>query len=526
MPFRSKELDPLRQMAAAAVLRQQQLEKAELESVYDWYGLSCPCGLPPGDCEKHPRARLKQRPPGTPGSPWGPNRPWSVFLMQAGRGGGKTRAAAEFVRWKIETGQWKEVIIVGATIGEVIKYQVRGPSGLEKIAPPWSPAHYLPSSSMVYYPVQKARVYLATSEKPKSLRGGNIDGAWSDETGKWEYQQDTWHQIEWVLRNKTTPPPQNIVSTTSTASPVMDDLNEQADREEETPGSTGVIRVEWDAEENRNNLDPTWLAKRIQQWRGTLMGLQELSGKHLRRKEGALWSPDDYAWKGFRVLEVPELEYIGVGVDPQGAAPRGTILTPRGNISAKKSTGAETGIVVAGREPQQIGSYVSRGVVLDDRTLSGTPGEWGKAVVRAYFDWKAHEVVAEKNNGGEMVRHVIETVPAGDGYPSGKNVPIHLVYAATGKTARAEPIQGLYQAHRVRHYSGPKGHGLEALEQQMVQYMPGKSGQLLDRVDAQVWILFRAIIEHDDIGEAGPIVAGLSRQPFTYNGQVTPWMLP
>jgi phage terminase large subunit-like protein len=498
MPWKPDE-ERLRLRVQAELQRVRVQERERLASLYDWYGLSCPCGLPPGDCEVHPRARLKQRPPGTPGSPWPADYPWSVFLMQAGRGGGKTRAAAEFVRWKIEIGQWKDVIIVGATIGEVIKYQVKGPSGLETISPPWNPARYIPSQSRIYYPVHNASVYLATSEKPKSLRGGNIDGAWSDEAGKWENQEDMWHQIEWVLRNKTTPPPQNIVSTTSTASPVMDRLNDEADREEESPGSTGVLRVEWDTTENANHLDPTWLARREEQWRGTLQGQQEMGGKHLRRREGALWGPESFDGQGFRLAETPEMVYIGVAVDPSSGS--------------KRAAASESGIIVGGRMPETRGSLLSHAAILDDRTTTGKPSDWGEAVVRAYHDWGANEVIAEANQGGEMVRHVIETVPAKGGYPSGRNIPIVLVHASVGKTARAEPIQALYESGRVHHLRG-----LDRLEAQMLRYLPGRPGQLLDRVDALVWLLKKCIIDHDSGGDSGPLFHGLAREPFQYLG--------
>lgn len=335
-----------------------------------------------------------------------------------------------------------------------------------------------------------------------------MDGAWSDEVGKWKYQQKMWDQIGWVLRNKTDPSPQNLVSTTSTASPVMDQLNKDADEEDENPGSTRVIRVEWDTLENAKHISDRWLQRQQAMYRGTLTGEVELSGKHLRRKAGALWSPEDFEREGFRFEDIPleDIEYLGVAIDP-------------GAGSEDEKHASEAGIVVGARLAGKPGQWVSQAVILDDRTTTGKPGDWGAAVVRAYHDWGANEIIAEKNQGGEMVRHVIQSVPAQTGYPSGKNVPIKLVYASVGKTARSEPVQALYQAKRVRHRKGY----VSALEQQMVQYVPGKHGQKLDRVDALVWFLTEALLEHDSGGECGPIVFGGSRARLVYQGVPRPW---
>jgi phage terminase large subunit-like protein len=501
-------------MAAAAVLRQQQLEKSELEAVYDWYGLSCPCGLPPGDCRIHPRARIKQRPPDrADGYFQPPDSDWYIWIILAGRGGGKSQSGSKFINDQVEHHGVGEVVLVNATIGDTRDIMVEGPSGLIRSAPPWFQPRYIPSKARVEWP-NGAMAYLRTSEEPDGLRGLNASLVWGDEPGKWFLQTETWNQIGFILRNRVAPPPRCVLTGTPTSTPLMYELEDMA----EDPSRTRVYMVHWHTLENRIHLAERFTETQVQKWAGTLMGQQELEGIIIRRREGALWAPEDFEKPGFRIHQIPELEYIGVAVDPQTAAPK--------RPGEGKAKGAETGIVIGGRMPALPGSLVSRGVLLEDRSFSALPGDWGREVVRAYHDWKANEVVAEKNQGGEMVRHVIETVPAEGGYPSGKNLPIRLVHASTGKTARAEPIQGLYQSGRMKHYCGPLSRGLEALERQMVQYLPGKSGQLLDRVDAAVWLLKGCIIDHDDVGESGPIVAGLSRQAFTYQGQVSPWMLP
>lgn len=502
MAARVKQVqDELRAHVEAELQRRKRAEEGRLREIYDWYGLSCPCNLPPGDCRIHPRARPKQRPPGVPGSPYPPDYPWSVYLMQAGRGGGKTYSAAQFCRYMVEQGKWREFLIVGATIGEVIKYQVNGLSGLVTISPPWFKARYLASRSMVEWP-NGAVGHLATSEEPNSLRGGNMDGAWSDEVGKWKYQETMFNQVEMVLRNRNDPPPQNVVSTTPTPTPVILRLNKLADREEENPRTTGVLRVNWHTRDNARHLDDRWMAERTEQYEGTLEGKQELGGELVLRKEGALWEPKNFGGEGFLIERVPDnLEYVGVGVDPAA-----------GGEDLKRA--AEHGIVVAGRLPARRGNYLTRGCVLDDYSLMGKPDEWGASVIRAYFDWMANEIIAEKNQGGDMVAHVIQGTPRIGMYPPGKDVPVRLIHAYQGKIVRAEPVQTLYAAGRMHHLKGR----LAALEEQMVQYIPGKSGQKLDRVDALVHILTRAILEHDWIGNQGPILIGAGRTGFRYAG--------
>lgn len=518
MPPPRRTYDPILVLAQAEKERRERQERRHLEELYDWYGLSCPCHLPPGKCRIHPRAAPYQRPPGTPGSPFG-DVPWSTFLMQAGRGGGKTRAAAEFVRWKVETGKWKDFLILGATIGEVIKYQIGGPSGLVTISAPWCKATYLPSKSMIVFPETEAspngaRGYLATSEEPDSLRGGNLDGAWGDEPSKWKSQMSTWRQIQMVIRNRTDPPPQTVLSGTPSPTKLFLEfhkalaiLRETAHYQLWGPAARmRVYRTVWATLENADHLSEEWLLEVQQALGGTLEGQQELGGLLIARTEGALWGPEDFDADDFRLHgEPPDLEYVGVGVDPASGS--------------KRKYAADTGIIVAGRRRQGGLYQPGRGVVLDDYSCGGQPSEWGQATVRAYHDWQADEVVAEANQGGEMVAHVIRTVPAfesgGRSYPSGLNVPIRLVWASRGKQARAQPVQTLYAAGRIQHH----GDRLATLESHMVNFRPEVIDHDLDRVDALVWILTGAILEHDAIGSAEPCLAGLGRPDLQYLGE-------
>lgn len=502
--------ETLRLQVAAELQRREREERLALESIYDWYGLSCPCNLPPGECKIHKRARLKQRPPDRIDGYFQPPDPdWYIWFMMAGRGAGKTQGGAKFVNDQVEKQGVKEVVLVNATIGDTRDIMVLGISGLVQTSPPWCKAVYLPSRSQVEWRKDNgegdliARGYLRTSEVPDGLRGLNASLVWGDEPGKWFQQQETWNQIGWILRNDLFPPPRCVMTGTPTPTDLMFQLDEMSQNSQKTK----VYIANWHMLENATHLHDRYKKMQMETWDGTLMGQQELAGIIIQRREGALWKPEDFQGKGFAISQIPEndLEYIGVGVDPSG--------------SGENKKASDTGIVVAARLKRHPGSLVSRALVLDDRSLQGSPGDWGAAVVRAYYDWGANAVIAEKNQGGQMVQHVINTVPEQAGYPSGKNVPVELVWASTGKMARAEPIQALYQAGRVQHLKGK----LDLLERQMIQYLPGKTGQKLDRVDALVWILFKSIVEPDSLGDSGPIQYGLSREEFVYQGMPMPW---
>jgi phage terminase large subunit-like protein len=510
MPWKPDE-ERLRLRVQAELQRVRVQEHERLASLYDWYGLSCPCGLPAGECRVHHRARVKQRPPDDPNGYFQPPDPeWRIWCMLAGRGGGKTASGSGYLNHAVDHQHVQEIVIVNATAGDVRDINVLGKSGVVATSPPWCKAVYIPSRAQVEWRTDNgkgeviSRAYLRSSEVPDGLRGLNASLVLADEPGKWINQAETWQQIRFILRNRVDPPPRCVITGTPTASELFYELQRRAgdyDRhgQEAECYRSKTFMVHWHTRDNASHLDEQSVAELVESLEGSLLGQQELAGVIIHRKAGALWGPDDIEKPGFRITEVPELEYIGVAVDPASGS--------------KRPEAAETGIIIGGRRPPQRGSMVSRGVVLEDRTTSGKPGDWGKAVVRAYHDWEANEVIAEANQGGEMVRHVIQSVPAQGGYPSGANVPVVLVHASVGKTARAEPIQALDEAGRIQHMIG-----LEELERQMLQYLPGKAGQLLDRVDARVWLFKKCIIDHDSGGDSGPLFHGLAREPFQYLG--------
>jgi phage terminase large subunit-like protein len=170
-------------------------------SSWDWLAESCPCGLPPGECAEHPRARAAQRPPGGD---------WRTWLILAGRGFGKTRTGAEWVRHLVESGAARRIALVGATAGDVRDVMVEGPSGILAVSPPWMMPRYEPSKRRLTWP-GGAVATTFSAEEPNRLRGPNQDAAWADELAAWEHPA-AWDMLRLGTRLGTRP--QILVSTT------------------------------------------------------------------------------------------------------------------------------------------------------------------------------------------------------------------------------------------------------------------------------------------------------------------------
>lgn len=382
---------------------------------------------------------------------------WSVWLILSGRGFGKSRTGAEWIRSRAESGKYGRFVLVGETAADARDVMVEGESGVLACSPPWFYPKYEPSKRRLTWP-NGATATTFSGDEPDQLRGPQCDSAWADEPAKWRYSQEAWDNLEFGLRLGDNP--QVVATTTPRPIPLIKALI----AEERTPanpnGQTVVTRGHTD--ENRSNLASTYVDRVIRRYEGTRLGRQELAGEVLDDNPGSLWKRD--LIELHRVRQVPELARVVVGVDPQAADPK----------QASEEQTAETGIIVAGvttgRDPH--------GYVLDDRSLRATPNGWGGEVVAAYHKWKADRVVAEVNNGGAMVEFVIATV-AKDG---GQRVAYKAVHASRGKQTRAEPIAALYEQGKVHHVGG-----LPALEDQMCQWVPGEASP--DRMDALVWCL-------------------------------------
>jgi len=375
-----------------------------------------------------------------------PDGDWRTWLILAGRGFGKTRTGAEFVREQVSNGTAKHIALVGATAADVRDVMIEGESGLLTVFPPHQRPQYEPSKRRVtFHNGAQASAYSA--DEPDRLRGPNHDLAWADELAAWRYS-DAWDQLTLGLRIGTHP--RSVVTTTPRPVDVIRRLMRTDD------GSVYLTRGS--TYENVKNLAPAFVDEILKRYEGTTLGRQELHAEVLDDLEGALWQRSKL--DELRVVKHCDLKRIVVAVDP---------------AISNKAESAETGIIVAG-----IG-VDNQAYVLDDLSMKGSPGEWAQAVVSAYHKYHADRIVLEANQGGDMVRHTIATVE--------RNAPIKLVHASRGKRTRAEPVAALYEQGRVHHV------GFYAqLEDQLCGWVPDY-GESPDRLDALVWALTELMID-------------------------------
>ena len=380
---------------------------------------------------------------------------WRVWLVLAGRGYGKTRAGAEWVRGVAEADPDARIALVGASLGEVRNVMVEGESGIIACCPPECRPLYEPSLHRLTF-ANGARVSLYSAAEPESLRGPQHSHAWCDELAKWpnahQRAERAWDNLQLGLRlGSTLGPARRIVATTTPrAVPLLHRL-----LAEEATGETAVTRGRTAA--NASHLAPGFVAAMERQYGDSALGRQELDGELLRDVEGALWSRA--LLEQCRAAGSSETyARIVVGVDPPASA-----------------HGDECGIVVCAHGEDGIAR-----VLADCSLRHPTPERWARRVALAAREWGADRVVAEANQGGEMVRSVLRAAEIA--------LPVKLVHASRGKSARAEPVAALYEAGRVRHCGI-----FPELEDQMCGLLAGGDyegpGRSPDRADALVWAL-------------------------------------
>ena len=369
---------------------------------------------------------------------------WTTWLMLGGRGAGKTRAGAEWVRaFAGNTGAPARIALVAETLVDARSIMVEGVSGLLAVHPPGARPLYEPSKRQVTW-ANGAVAQLFSADDPESLRGPQFSAAWCDELCKWRRPDEAWDTLQFALRLGQRP--RQVVTTTPRPTKLLKAL--LADP------LTAVTRVSTHA--NAAYLAPSFLEAIVGRYRGTRLGRQELDAEILEDRIDALW-PRELIERA-RVRTAPELRRIVVAVDPPAAS---------------GPTAGACGIVVAGVSEE------GRGYVLADLTREqASPLAWAAAVVRAYWRYQADRVVAEVNQGGELVETVIRQLD-----PS---VPVRALRAMRGKFLRAEPVAALYEQGRVSHVGA-----LPELEDEMADFGPDglSGGASPDRVDALVWAL-------------------------------------
>jgi phage terminase large subunit-like protein len=390
-------------------------------------------------------ARDDQLPPVT--TPAGD--PWRVWLILGGRGAGKTRAGAEWVRAKalglppFANQPCARIALVGETLGDVRHVMIEGVSGLLSIHADHERPRFEPSKMQLTWP-NGAIAQMFGGDNPESLRGPQFDAAWVDEIAKWREPDHGFDMLQFSLRLGDFP--QMVATTTPRALPLLKKL--LADP------STVVTRSR--TSDNATNLAPTFVSEMSRRYAGTALARQELDGEIVDTRAGALWRRD---WiDAHRVEHVPELQSIVVAVDPP--------------VTATASSDA-CGIVVAGLGPD------GRAYIISDRTIQGRePNIWARATIAAYKDFMADRVVAEINQGGDLVVSVLRQVDPG--------VAVQKVRATRGKWLRAEPVAALYAEGRVSHVGS-----YPQLEDQMCAFGADglSAGRSPDRLDALVWAL-------------------------------------
>lgn len=375
-----------------------------------------------------------------------PQGNWVVWLILAGRGFGKTRTGAEWIRGEVEAGRRGRLALVAPTAADARDVMVEGESGILAKSPPWNRPKYEPSKRRLTWEKNGAVATLYSADEPERLRGPQHDGFWADELCSWRYP-DTWDMLMFGLRLGKDP--RGVVTTTPKPIKLLKEL--VADNTTHiTRGSTFANLV---------NLAPTFIRKIVAKYEGTRLGRQELDAQILDDLPGALWRLAQI--EILRVKNYPPLVRIVVGVDPEASSEEGS---------------AETGIIVVGID------RAGHLYVLFDASIQGTPNEWGMAVVAAYMLYKADCIVVEVNNGGDMCEATIRQVRDRNDQPIGKNLPIKKVHASRGKATRAEPISSIYEQGRA-HHVGTFG----MLESQMCSWVPGLTEDSPDRMDALVW---------------------------------------
>ena len=374
-------------------------------------------------------ARPEQHPPETR---------WETWLVLAGRGFGKTRTGAEWVRAEAESGRRRRIALVGPTLRDVRKTMVEGEAGVVAISPPWFRPLYVKTAQRLVWP-NGVVADLYSAERPERLRGPSHDAAWADELAAWTHLEETWDNLELTLRGGSDP--KRVVTTTPKPRQGLKRLIADP--------TTYVTRGSTSA--NAANLAKGYITRLERRYAGTRLGRQELNAEMLEDAEGALWSLKRL--DQLRVAAPPDLVRVVVAVDPAvSTGPRS----------------AETGIVVAGLGADGLG------YVLADRSGRFRPEEWAGRAISAFRAHRADRIVGEVNNGGDLVEATLRAVDA--------SLPFRAVSASRGKRIRAEPVAALYEQNRVRHVGS-----LPRLEDQMVGWQPGDEAASPDRVDALVW---------------------------------------
>lgn len=389
-----------------------------------------------------------------------PDGDWKTWMIMGGRGAGKTRAGAEWVRTMVEGGRPDEpgrarrVALVAETLDQARDVMIKGDSGILACTPSDRMPVFQASAYKLVWP-NGAEAQCFSASNPEALRGPQFDLAWVDELAKWKKGKDTWDMLQFALRLGDNP--QQVITTTPKPSPLLRKIME----------TENTVMTQAPTASNAAYLADSFLEHVEGEYGGTRQGRQELDGEMLDDIEGALWTHDmlDAARHG----AAPEMDRVVVAVDPP--------------VTGKASSDL-CGIVVAGVCMNGHPSHWTAHVLEDGSMRAATPVAWAERAVQLMDKYNADKLVAEVNQGGDLVEQVVRQIDPMVAYTG--------VHASRGKVIRAEPVAALYEQGRVTHAAG-----LNDLEDQMCQItLAGFEGKgSPDRVDALVWAITELMLE-------------------------------
>ena len=387
-----------------------------------------------------------------------PGGDWFAWALISGRGAGKTRTGAETVKTWVGGPDSPpiRIALVAESAADARDIMVQGESGIISISPPWNRPEYSPSKRRLTWPNGSIAIHFS-GDKPDQLRGPQFHKAWVDEIAKFQYPQEVWDNLEMGLRLGDKP--QAVVTTTPRPIPIIKELmNDPA---------TVISRVS--TYENLGNLPTSFIRRVLAKYEGTRLGRQELHAELLMDTPGALWNADLIEANRTTPRNLPDFKRSVVGVDVATSA---------------EEYSNETGIVGVSKGEN------NKCYVRFDRSGAYSPNDWATKAIKLYFEIGASRLIAEKNQGGEMIKTIIHSVNA--------NIPVKLVHASKSKQARAEPVAALMEQGRIKHVGM-----FSEMEDQMIVTTP--EGYLgtgsPDRMDAMVWavteLMFGAIASDD-----------------------------
>lgn len=386
-------------------------------------------------------ARPKQLPP--PGD-------WNTWHLRAGRGFGKTRTGAEWIRAKVRSGgHWA---LVAPTAADARDVMVEGISGILAISPPWERPLYEPSKRRLTWP-WGAKATLYSAEEPDRLRGPQHNGAWCDEIAAWARREETWDMLQFGLRVGDRP--QAVLTSTPRGLKFLRDIEAE---------STTVTTI-GSTYENKHNLAAKFVARIEKKYAGTRLGRQEIEAQILDDNPDALWKMKDIDRKRIAISDLQglgvKMRQIVVALDP---------------ATTSNQTSCQNGIVAVGEGLCPCnGRPESHGFVFEDATDIYTPLEVCSKVLDIYDRRQCNAIIGETNQGGDWIESLLRT------FPAGRHMQYIGIHAKDGKRLRAEPVVSLYEQGRVHHVGV-----FSKLEDQMIGWNPNGGDKSPDDIDAMV----------------------------------------